>query len=147
MNGWSFGFKSKKQKAVIDDTCKSELVAARTCVEDLVWACKLLKELKLDPAMGQLFMDNQSMLKVGSDVGNFDGVKRYAKKSRKLAEFVEQKKITMHYMPSADNVADMFTKALGPQQFVKLREMLGVEDMVAAIASTAAGESRERSDS
>ncbi|OWZ12857.1 Gag-pol Polyprotein, partial [Phytophthora megakarya] len=86
LNGYSFGFKSKMQPSVTDDTCKSELVAASMCVEDLLWAQKLLKELKLDAKAGKLHIDNQSTIKVCTDAGNFDGVRRYAKKSRKIAE-------------------------------------------------------------
>ena len=33
LNAWSFRFKSKTQKAITDDTCKSELTAASMCVE------------------------------------------------------------------------------------------------------------------
>ncbi|KAE8911264.1 hypothetical protein PF005_g21947 [Phytophthora fragariae] len=36
LNGYSFGFKSKKQQRVTDDTCKSELVAASKSVEVLL---------------------------------------------------------------------------------------------------------------
>ncbi|OWZ01132.1 hypothetical protein PHMEG_00027542 [Phytophthora megakarya] len=90
------------------------------CVEDLLWTQKLLKELKLDAKAGKLHIDNQSTIKVCTDAGNFDGVRRYAKKSRKIAELVDKKK---------ENIADMFTKALGPQRFEKLRDGLGVKDI------------------
>ncbi|KAG6576245.1 Copia-type Polyprotein [Phytophthora cinnamomi] len=69
-------------------------------------------------------------IKVCSEAGNFEGVKRYAKKSRKIAELVENKKLKEQYVPTSENIADMFTKALGPQQFEKLRRLLGVEDVV-----------------
>ncbi|KAE8965239.1 hypothetical protein PR001_g28792 [Phytophthora rubi] len=139
LNGFSVGFRSKMQRSVTDDTCKSELVAASMCVEDLLWARKLLKELKFDLDITRLLMDNQSTIKVCSDADNFDGVKRYAKKSRKLAELVERKKLVIDYTSTSDNIADMFTKALGPQQFEKLRGLLGVEDVVTAVADNLAG--------
>ncbi|KAE8875960.1 hypothetical protein PF003_g39907 [Phytophthora fragariae] len=109
------------------------------CVEDLLWARKLLKELKFDLDITRLLMDNQSTIKVCSDADNFDGVKRYARKSRKLAELVEMKKLVIDYTSTSDNIADMFTKALGPQQFEKLRGLLGVEDVVTAVADNLAG--------
>ncbi|KAE8896230.1 hypothetical protein PF003_g19948 [Phytophthora fragariae] len=139
LNGFSVGFRSKMQRRVTDDTCKSELVAASMCVEDLLWARKLLKELMFDLDITRLLMYNQSTIKVCSDAGNFDGVKRYAKKSRKLAELVEMKKLVIDYTSTSDNIADMFTKALGPQQFEKLRGLLGVEDVVTAVADNLAG--------
>ncbi|OWY98424.1 hypothetical protein PHMEG_00030817 [Phytophthora megakarya] len=102
------------QKDVTDDTCKSELVAASMCVEELLWFRKLMKELGISQNIASLFVDNQSTYKVCSEAGNFDGVKRYAKKSRKVAELVEKKKIKLEYVPTSENIADMFTKALGP---------------------------------
>ncbi|KAE8909582.1 hypothetical protein PF005_g14078 [Phytophthora fragariae] len=104
------------------------------CVSKIcLWANKLLKGLGLDQQTPVLHIDNQSTIKVCSEAGNFDGVKRLAKKSRKIAEHVEAKKLKVKYVPTSDNIADMFTKALGPQQFEKLRRLLKVEDMVAAV--------------
>jgi hypothetical protein len=45
LNNWSFDFKSKKQNAVTDGTCKSELVAASTCVEICCGRRSCLKKL------------------------------------------------------------------------------------------------------
>ncbi|KAK1937870.1 Copia protein [Phytophthora citrophthora] len=117
------------QASVTDDTCKSELVAASTCVEDLLWEQKLLKELKLERQAGKMLIDNQSTIKVCMDAGNFDGVRRCEKKSRKIAKLVNQGNVSVEYVPMEDNVADMFTKAMGPQRFEKLRKGLGVRDV------------------
>ncbi|OWZ18731.1 Retrovirus-related Pol Polyprotein from transposon TNT 1-94 [Phytophthora megakarya] len=71
-----------------------------------------MKELGIGQNIASLFIDNQSTIKVCSEAGNFDGVKLYAKKSRKIAELVEKKKIKLEYVPTSENIADMFTKAL-----------------------------------
>ncbi|OWY92770.1 polyprotein [Phytophthora megakarya] len=125
LNGWSFAFKSKKQKTVTDDTCKSEIVAASACVESLLWVHELLKEVGMEMGTPELRLDNQSTLKVCDNVGNYEGVKRYAKLSHKIAELVEGNKLTLHYVPTTENIADMFTKALGSQRLSMLRELLG----------------------
>ncbi|KAE9331793.1 hypothetical protein PF008_g15251 [Phytophthora fragariae] len=132
LNNWSFGFKSKKQNAVTDGTCKSELVAASTCVEILLQAKELLEEIGMTVEVPKLFIDNQSALKVCQTVGNYEGVKRSAKLGHKLAEFVEANELTLGYVPTSENIVDMFTKALGPQRFALLRELLGVEDVTGA---------------
>ncbi|KAE9298600.1 hypothetical protein PF001_g15852 [Phytophthora fragariae] len=132
LNNWSFGFKSKKQNAVTDGTWKSELVAASTCVENLLWAKELLEEIGMTVEVPKLFIDNQSALKVCQTVGNYEGVKRYAKLGHKIAELVEAKELTLEYVPTSENIADMFTKALGPQRFALLRELVGVEDVTGA---------------
>eukprot|EP00644_Phytophthora_capsici_P018632 jgi/Phyca11/512014/fgenesh2_kg.PHYCAscaffold_113_\ len=117
------------QSSVTDDTCKSELVAASMCAEDLLWARKMLKELGFKKKTGKLYLDKQSTIKVCTEAGNFDGVKRFAKKSRKLAELVDKDKLEIEYVSTEENVADMFTNALGPQRFEKLRRLLGVADV------------------
>ena len=136
LNGRSFRFKSKKQKAVTDDTCKSELLAASMCVEQYVWARKLINELKISQLLGDLRMDNQSTLTICLSVGNYDGAIRYAKKSNKIVEMVKCEEFTINYVPTEDNIADMFTKALGPQRFEKLRERLGVKNVQAILDVT-----------
>ncbi|POM70483.1 Hypothetical protein PHPALM_13066 [Phytophthora palmivora] len=132
LGNWSFGFKSKKQKTVTDGTCKSELVAASTCVESLMWAQSLLVDIGMDVHIPKLRLDNQSTLKVCQNVGNYEGVKRYAKLSHKIGELVEGAELNLDYDPTNENIADMFTKALGPQRFCILRELLGIEDVVEA---------------
>jgi hypothetical protein len=136
INGWSFRFKSKTQKAVTDDTCKSELLAASMCVEQFVWSRQLINELQLNQLPGELRMDNQSTITICTSVDNYDGAIRYAKKSNKIAEMVECGDFTIKYVPTEDNIADMFTKALGPQRFEKLRDQLGVRNVAAVLAVT-----------
>ena len=81
-------------------------------------------------------MDNQSTLTICTNVGNYDGAIRYAKKSNKIAEMVECGDFTIKYVPTEDNIADMFTKALGPQRFEKLRERLGMKNVPAVLDMT-----------
>ncbi|KAE9263711.1 hypothetical protein PR003_g33056 [Phytophthora rubi] len=47
-----------------------------------------------------------------------------------IAEFVDEGAVEMKYVSTADNVADIFTKALGPQRFEYLRDRLNLEDVV-----------------
>ena len=78
-------------------------------------------------------MDNQSMLTICSTVVNYDGAIRYAKKSNKIAEMVRKKVFTIQYVATEDNVAAIFTKALGPQRFEKLRQQLRVTSVLVMI--------------
>ena len=47
-----------------------------------------------------------------------------------IREQVERKAIQLEYCESKNMVADMLTKALLSSQFVKLREMLGVREII-----------------
>ncbi|KAE8962848.1 hypothetical protein PR001_g29567, partial [Phytophthora rubi] len=60
-------------------------------------------------------------------------------------EYVQEEEVEVMYVPTADNLADVFTKALGPAEFERQRSRLNVEDvpnawvMVEAVADTEAG--------
>jgi hypothetical protein len=44
----------------------------------------------------------------------------------KIRDFAERKVFRMEHCPSEDNVADVFTKPLGPERFAKLHQRLNV---------------------
>ncbi|KAE9018355.1 hypothetical protein PF010_g28807 [Phytophthora fragariae] len=50
-----------------------------------------------------------------------------------IAEWVDRGKLVLEYVPSAKNVADIFTKALGPCAFERLRDELNLEDVQEAV--------------
>ncbi|KAG1689292.1 hypothetical protein DVH05_002360 [Phytophthora capsici] len=52
-------------------------------------------------------------------------------------------KVNIEYVPTSENVADMFTKALGPMQFEKLRMELGVKDVKDAVERQGLGKTQE----
>ena len=66
---------------------------------------------------GQLFVDNTSTVTIRTNVSNYDGAMRYAKKSNKIAELVEKEKFAIKDVPTEDNVVDILTKELGTQTF------------------------------
>ncbi|KAE9058730.1 hypothetical protein PF010_g30891 [Phytophthora fragariae] len=130
LNGCAWMWKSKQQSRVTTNTCASELVAACDCVDNLIWARQLLAELHVKTETSTVHCDNQSALHVIANRGNSKKVQRFAKEARMIAEFVDEGAVEMKYVSTADNVADIFTKALGPQRFEYLRDRLNLEDVV-----------------
>ncbi|KAE9037986.1 hypothetical protein PR001_g8153, partial [Phytophthora rubi] len=127
LNGCTFAYKSKKQPIITDDTCSAEFVAASECSNMIIWTHNLFEELKLRRAKQTiLFEDNQAAIKVISEVGSNYKVRSVDLKFHKIRDFVERNVFRVTYCPSEDNIADIFTKPLGPQQFCKLRQSLNV---------------------
>ncbi|KAE8897842.1 hypothetical protein PF005_g8491 [Phytophthora fragariae] len=60
------------------------------------------------------------------------------KDARSINEYVEEKALEVMYVPSAENLAYIFTKALGPAEFERQRGGLNVEDVTKAWAEVAA---------
>ncbi|KAE8894078.1 hypothetical protein PF005_g3860 [Phytophthora fragariae] len=122
LNGCAWMWKSKQQSRVTTNTCASDLVAACDFVDSLVWARQLLAELLVKTEVSTVHCDNQSALHVIANRGNSKKVQRFAKEARMIAEFVDEGAVQMKYVSTTENVADIFTKALGPQRFEYLRD-------------------------
>ncbi|KAE8999955.1 hypothetical protein PR001_g18918 [Phytophthora rubi] len=128
LNGYTWMWKSKQQGRVTTNTCASELMAASDCMDNMVWARELLNELKINQGVSTIYCDNQSTIQVIANRGNSKKVQRFAKKARIIAEFVDDGALIVNYVSTTENVADIFTKALGPQRFEYLRQKLSMEN-------------------
>ncbi|POM63412.1 Hypothetical protein PHPALM_21193 [Phytophthora palmivora] len=127
LNGCTFACKSKKQPIMTDDTCSAEFVATSECSNMIVWTHKLCAELKLRRTRQTiLYEDNQAAIKVIGEVSSNYKVKIVDLKFHKVRDFVGRKVFRVKYCASDENIADIFTKPLGPQHFCKLRQNLNV---------------------
>jgi invasion protein IalB len=125
---------------VTTNTCDSELIAVEQCTKRVTWTRKLLKELLSGTQLvGELFSDNQSTIAVVSNNGNSQASPQMAKHARFVNELVMSGKMKTAYVPTNHNLADLFTKALGPSRFEQLRDQLCIEDAKAAWASAGSG--------
>ncbi|OWZ03366.1 Retrovirus-related pol Polyprotein [Phytophthora megakarya] len=100
----------------------------------IIWTHNLCKELKLKrhyPTI--LYLDNQATITVLTKIkGNYE-TKSVDLKYDKVRDFHERGEFKVCYCPSAENLADIFTKALGLTLFRKFREQLNVVPVPLAI--------------
>ncbi|GMF60153.1 unnamed protein product [Phytophthora fragariaefolia] len=93
----------------------------------IVWTHNLCKELNLTryhPTV--LYQDSQATITVLTEIkGNYK-TKSVGLKYHKVRDFHERGEIEVRYCPSSENLADIFTKALGPTLFRKFRQRLNV---------------------
>ena len=117
---------SKKQRATCHSTTESELIAASHAARRCNYLRRLLTEdfgltLQATP-MGE---DNQGCIDVSRGGGNHARMRHIrVADSYIYQEFKINKTIQLRYTPSADNVSDIFTKALGKITFTHLRNRL-----------------------
>jgi hypothetical protein len=113
----------------------------------VVWARELLLELGYGKKDLQvpIYCDNQSTIAVVENNGNTSRVRHMAKHARFINEYVQAKELDVTNVPSADNIADMFTKALGPAEFECQRSRLNIEDVTEAWEMVEATEKPETS--
>ncbi|GMF18573.1 unnamed protein product [Phytophthora fragariaefolia] len=126
LNGCTYAYASRKQRLITDDTCSAEFVAAAESSTMMMWTLNLFEELGLRRSKTTLYDDNQAAIAViKANTGHFK-VKGVDLKYHKVRDYFERGEFDLEYCPSEDNVADIFTKPLGPTQFKKLRQRLNV---------------------
>ena len=91
-----------------------------------MWLSELLKEINLQQQTTTILCDNQATITELNDT-----YKQFSERLRHLAvsfyhvkEQIKEKEISVKYVPSADNLADIFTKSLPIPAFTKLRDMV-----------------------
>ncbi|CAJ2639996.1 unnamed protein product [Trifolium pratense] len=123
----AFTWMSKKQPIVTLSTCEAEYVAATSCVCHAIWLRNLLKELSLpqkEPT--KIFVDNKSAIALAKNPVFHDRSKHIDTRYHYIRECVSNNDVKLEYMKTDDQVADIFTKPLKREHFVKLRYLLGV---------------------
>ena len=74
----------------------------------------------------KLLMDNKSAIALSKNPVHHDRSKHIDTKFHFIRECIEEGKIEVDYIGTEEQLADMFTKALGQARFVELRRALGV---------------------
>ena len=129
INGDPISWSSKKQRVVALSTCEAELYAEAAAIQEVLWIRGMLAELGL-----------QSNLKVGSTVYGNNGyqstiavskngvkgerTKHVDVKYHFVTESVASGQVKLQWIPTTEQQADIFTKALSTQVFTHLRAKL-----------------------
>ena len=108
------------QKLVTLSSCEAEYVALGEAVKEALWLKHLLSEIKFPQGPVRIYIDNQSAIKLAKNSMVRPRTKHIRMRYHWLREQVEAKQVELIYVPTNENIADMFTKNLG---FVKLREL------------------------
>jgi len=133
-SGYSFMFGSgaiswsaKKQPIVTLSTTEAEFVAATACACQAIWLRRLLEKLKFKQAEAtKIFCDNDSAIQLSKNPVLHGRSKHIDVKFYFLRDLSNNGTIDLIYCRSEDQVADIFTKALKTESFMKLKRLLGV---------------------
>lgn len=109
---------SQRQKLVTLSTTESEYVAASAASREAIWLRKLLRDIGY-PCAGAttIFVDNQSAIKLVRNPEFHKRTKHIDIRYHYIREKVEEKEIKVEYVPSDQQLADVFTKALPKERF------------------------------
>ncbi|PNX59866.1 putative copia-type protein, partial [Trifolium pratense] len=118
---------SRKQKAVSRSSTESEYRSLADLAAEVAWIRSLLEELKL-PILRKpvLWCDNLSAKALASNPVMHARSKHIEIDVHYIRDQVLQNKVTIAYVPTADQIADCLTKPLTQTRFNIMRDKLGV---------------------
>lgn len=118
---------SQKQRSISLSTTESEYVAACEGVKELIWMMRLYNNLVKTKVNAILFMDNQSAIKLIRNPEFHKRTKHIDVKFHFIREKFSEKLFDLEYVPSSDQLADIFTKALSKEKFSSFKKLIGVK--------------------
>lgn len=127
--GGLVGWKSKRQPTVALSTTEAEYMASADAAKQAIWLRLLLEDIGLglgDQPL-QLLNDNAGTIALSKNPVNHEKSKHIDMRHHFIQEKVEDKAISLAHVPSVENIADLLTKSLPAEAFVKLCHLLGMQ--------------------
>lgn len=116
-------------------TTESEYIAAGSTTKDIIWHRRLLSNLRFEqPQATRLFSDNQSAIRLVHNpefhrrTKHIDIVFHFIREHQRMGD------IDIQYIPTFDQLADLFTKALPFDRFSLLRNSIGLLPLPTVVA-------------
>jgi hypothetical protein len=125
LNGDPISWSSKKQRVVALSTCEAELYAEGAAVQEVLWLRDLMSELGLHVHFGSVvYGDNQSAIAISQNGVKSERTKHVDVKYHFITQTVEEGAVKLKWIPTTEQQADIFTKALAAPVFERLRQQL-----------------------
>ena len=125
INGDPISWSSKKQSIVALSTCEAELYAEAAAIQEVQWVRGMIAELGLESgAPSVIHGDNQSTLAVSKNGVKGERTKHVDVKYKFITECIDDGVVQVKWIPSRENIADIFTKPLDVQTFTGFRAQL-----------------------
>lgn len=120
---------SKKQPIVTLSTTEAEYIAAAFCACQCIWLRRVLEKLGHKEENSTLIQcDNNSTIQLSKNSVFHGRSKHIDIRFHFLRDLTRDKIVELSYCNSQEQVADIMTKPLKLEQFLKLRSMLGMVD-------------------
>jgi hypothetical protein len=127
LSGAAVSWSSKKQPVVTLSTTEAEFIAAVSCACQGIWLRRILEEVKYTqqgPIM--LFCDNSSTIKLSKNPVLHGKSKHIDVRFHFLRDLTKEGKVELVHCRSVEQIADILTKPLKAESFMKLRALLGM---------------------
>ena len=125
VDSWS----SKKQGVVLLSSTEAEYIAQTHAAKEGIWLRSFIKEIQGEEKPLTISCDNQGAITLVKDNKFHARMKHIDLQYHFICEAVEDGKIEVKYVPTDDNMSDIFTKPLPRPKFAKFMESLGLRTL------------------
>ena len=133
-SGYCFSFgsgliswRTNKQSCVALSTAEAEYVALSSAAQEAIWLMSLFTDLHFYNGGPMLiYEDNQSAICLAKNPKDHPKTKHISIKFHDVRGLVVSGQIEVQYCPTSNMLADIFTKGLPAEKFLRLRSMLGL---------------------
>ena len=119
---------SKKQNCISLSSAEAEYVAAASVCTQLLWMRQTLKEFGVNYDKVPLLCDNESAIKIAHNPVLHGKTKHIEIQYHFIRDHIARGDIELGYIPTKDQLADIFTKPLDEARFTYLRNELNIID-------------------
>ena len=127
IGGTAISWRSNKQTCVALSTAEAEYMALASAAQEAVWLRQLSDDMNIEmsgPTV--IFEDNQSTICMAHNPQFHCHTKYIGIKYHFVREQDNNNTIELRYCRTNNMIADIFTKGLSQEKFVKLRDMCGM---------------------
>ena len=118
---------SKKQPTVSRSSTEAEYRRLASATAEILWLKLLLRELRVTSRSPIIWVDNLSTILLSANPIQNSRTKHMELDLYFVREKVVSKEIEVNHVPSAEQLADVFTKATSSPHFGKMRSRLTVD--------------------
>jgi hypothetical protein len=119
-------WKAGRSPSVALSTCEAELYAGTAAAQESLWLTHLLREMGVQQEPPILWCDNEATILLTEDPVYSARMKHIEARYFFLRELAQAGRVIVRHVPTAENLADVFTKALGVPDHEKHTLSLGV---------------------
>ena len=123
----AISWSSKKQQVIALSTVEAEYIAQAHAAKEALWLRSFISEIRNESARAiTINSDNQGAIALSKDNKFHSRTKHIDVRYHFIREAVEDGKVSVVYIPTDDNPADIFTKPLAKTKFRRFVELLGL---------------------
>ena len=109
-------------------TAKAEYIAAESCCAQLLWIKQQLEDYGITCSNIPIKCDNTSAINLTKNPVLHSRTKHIEVRHHFIRDHVQNNDISIEFVPTENQIADIFTKPLNEERFCQIRNQLGLYD-------------------